>query len=303
MKDSATVRSWWAPFHNFMHEGFANTSSTLYQRVSNVVMWAIFVSIALIVLETVGDLATRWAVFFTVAESVVVTIFVVEYIANVYVTKPWRAHVLGTWGIIDLVAILPSLIGFLPMRQIRVVRVLRVLRFLRLLRVLKLARQVTDAYKESAAEREQGTMRLDLEIYFLTMFSVLIISSALMYYAESSVVGTQFTNIPVAMWWSVQTMTTVGYGDVLPVTLAGQGVAAITALCGLALFAMLTQVLGKAMIRGLFGGSEDELHEANMDAVGHEALSELEHIAELRDTDMISQEEFETQRDLLVSRV
>ena len=115
--------------------------------------------------------------------------------------------------------------------------------------------------------------------------------------------STQFTNIPVAMWWSVQTMTTVGYGDVLPVTLAGQGVAAITALCGLALFAMLTQVLGKAMIRGLFGGSEDELHEANMDAVGHEALSELEHIAELRDTDMISQEEFETQRDLLVSRV
>lgn len=303
MKDSASVHSWWAPFHNFMHEGFANTSSVLYRRISNVVMWAIFVSIGLIVLETVGDLATRYAWFFTVAESIVVTIFVVEYISNVYVTRPRRAHVLGVWGIIDLVAILPSLVGFLPMRQVRVVRVLRVLRFLRLLRVLKLAQKVSDTYQESADKADESTVKLDLEIYFLTMFSVLIISSALMYYAESSVPGTQFTDIPVAMWWSVTTMTTVGYGDITPETLAGMCVAAITALSGLALFAMLTQVLGKAMIRGLFGGTEDELGEEEEDAVGHEALGALEHIAELRDTADISQEEFERRRSRLLSNL
>lgn len=303
MRDRDSVRSWWAPSHRFMYEGFANPNSKLYGRVSNVVMAAIFVSIGLIVLETVGDLATRYAVVFDVAEYIVVAIFVVEYIANVYVTRPRRAHVLGVWGIIDLVAILPSLIEFLPMRGIRVVRVLRVLRFLRLLRVLKLARQVTEAYQESSEKRAESTIKLDLEIYFLTMFSVLIISSALMYYAEGSYHGTLFTDIPAAMWWGISTMTTVGYGDMVPLTTLGRCIASVTALCGLALFGMLTHVMGKAVLRGLFGADASEDGDLSHDAVGHDALMELERLGALRDAASVSQEEFEAQRESLLSRV
>ena len=300
MNDADSMETEGGRLHRFVHDCFADTSCALYKRMSNVVMAAIFVSIALIVLETVGDLKTQYALAFSIA---VVAIFILEYIANVYVTRPRRAHVLGVWGIIDLVAILPTLVEFLPMKGLRVVRVLRVLRFLRLLRILKLARQVSDAYQESSEKRDESTIKLDLQIYFLTMFSVLIISSALMYYAESGYEGTKFIDIPSAMWWGIGTMTTVGYGDLTPLTLAGKLVASVTALCGLALFGMLTQVMGKEVLRGLFGGEADEDGELSHDLEGHDALHELERLAALRDSAAITQSDFETQREHLLSRV
>jgi voltage-gated potassium channel len=303
MHENAEVSSSRASFHDLVHEAFADPSSRRYRVVSNTVMWAIFASIALIVIETVGDLAQTYAAFFSVAESIVVAIFVIEYIANVYITRPRRRYIFSAWGIIDIVAVLPSLVGFLPMKQIRVVRVLRVLRFLRILRVLKLARQVTDAYQESSDKKEESTIRLDLEIYFLTMFSVLIIGSALMYYAESGTHESEFADIPTTMWWGITTITTVGYGDMVPMTLAGKLIASLTALCGMALIAMLTQVMGKAMLRGLFGGDEEELDEIHLSAEGREALLELERAGDLRDREVISQEEFEERRDSLVVRV
>ncbi len=289
--------------HDLIHEAFADTSARSYSVVSNTVMWAIFASITLIVIETVDDLAVRYETFFTVAESIVVAIFVVEYAANVYVTRPRRRYIFSIWGLIDLVAVLPSLVGFLPMKQIRVVRVLRVLRFLRLLRVLKLARQVTEAYQESSDKQQESTIRLDLEIYFLTMFSLLIIGSALMYYAESGAPDSKFVDIPTTMWWGMSTITTVGYGDLVPLTLAGKVIASATALGGMALIAMLTQVMGKAMLRGLFGGDEEELDEVHLTAEGHEAIEELERAAGLLEQAEISREEFEARRDSLIERV
>lgn len=291
------------PLSALVHEAFGDPSARSYSIASNTVMWAIFASITLIVIETVGDLAVRYATFFTVAESIVVAIFVIEYVANVYITRPRRKYIFSIWGLIDLIAVLPSLVGFLPMKQIRVVRVLRILRFLRLLRVLKLARQVSEAYQESSEKQQESTLRLDLEIYFLTMFSLLIIGSALMYYAESGAPESQFVDIPTTMWWGISTITTVGYGDMVPMTLAGKLIASLTALGGMALIAMLTQVMGKAMLRGLFGGDEEELDEVHLSVVGHEALEELARAGDLRDEKEISQEEFEERRDALIARV
>lgn len=242
----------------WIREAFENEKSRTFGIVSNFVMAVIFYSIATIVLESIAGWEEEHQRFFRVSELIVVSIFMVEYIGNIYITRPRRQYVLGWWGMIDLLAIVPSLINFIDLRQFKVARILRVLRFLRLMRILKLAKVVV-ADVDEIRDKKYGTLKMDLQIYLIAMFSVLIISSTLLFYAEGGLVGTQFTDIPTSMWWAIVTMTTVGYGDMAPVSFWGRLVAAITSLCGLGMFAMLMNVMGKAMIQGLFGDPDEAM--------------------------------------------
>ena len=217
----------------WIRDAFENQRSRTFGLVSNFVMVVIFYSIATIVLESIAGMEEAHARFFQVSEVVVVAIFLVEYVGNIYVTRPRRAYIFGAWGMIDLLAIVPSLISFIDLGQLKVARILRVLRFLRLMRILKLAKRVA-ADVDAIKEQKYGTLKMDLQIYLIAMFSILIISSTLVYYAEGNADGTKFTNIPTTMWWAIVTMTTVGYGDMSPETFWGRMVAALTSLCGLA---------------------------------------------------------------------
>ncbi len=294
----------WRRFDRLLHEAFANEGSKLYASVSNFVVLVIMYSIVGIVLESVEELHNKYLRFFKISEYIVVGIFVVEYACQVHVTRPRRKYILGTWGIIDFLAIAPSLIGWLDLRQLKIARILRVMRFLRLMRILKLAKTVVDDYEQTVGKKS-GTLKMDLQIYFITMFSVLIISSTLVFYAEAGQLNTTFTNIPASMWWGISTMTTVGYGDMSPETVPGRIVAGITALCGLALFAMLMNVVGKALMAGLFGQDEDELESTNAITGSHlSSVSErMDELVHRREQELITSEEFEKERHHLVSPI
>ena len=172
--------------------------------------------------------------------------------SNIYITKPRRRYIFGRWGIIDLLAIMPSLINLIDLQQVRVARILRVLRFLRLMRILKLAKVVAEGVEE-IKEKKYGTLKMDLQIYLIAMFSVLIISSTLVFYAESGVPGTLFTNIPATMWWSIVTMTTVGYGDISPQTVLGKVIASIVMVLGYGIIAVPTGIV-TAELAGAYRG-------------------------------------------------
>jgi len=290
-----------------VREAFSNQESRLFSFVSNFVILVIFFSIGSIIFESVESIRTKYNAFFKISEIVAVTIFVAEYAGMVYVTRPIRKYTLGVWGIIDFLAIAPSLVQMMDLRQLKVARILRVLRFLRLMRILKLAKKVTESYEESQ-EQKYGTLKMDLQIYFITMFSVLIISSTLVYYAESGVEGTQFTDIPNSMWWGIVTMTTVGYGDMSPVTIAGRVVAGITSLCGLCLFAMLMNVVGKALMQGLFGHDDEDEENGDVNGVvtGGAFLSvseRMDELVRLREQDLVTPDEFEAKRQELVQNI
>jgi voltage-gated potassium channel len=293
-------------FSWLMHEAFANTESKLYGAVSNFVVFVIIYSIVGIVLESVVEIHEKHAQFFKISEYIVVSIFIVEYAGQVYVTRPRRKYVLGIWGIIDFLAIAPSLIQWLDLRQLKIARILRVMRFLRLMRILKLAKAVTEDY-EKIKEKKFGTLKMDLQIYFITMFSVLVISSTLVFYAESGQENTGFTSIPASMWWGITTMTTVGYGDLTPQTIAGRVVAGLTALCGLALFAMLMNVVGKALMQGLFGHADEEDDQSPAkETDGRELLSvseRMDELVRLKEQELVSDEEFQEKRSELVSQI
>ena len=262
----------WARVDHYIHEAFANETSPIYRVINDIIVLLIFFSIGSIVAASVDSFYLAHQKFFDISEMVVVIIFTIEYIANIYVAPVKTKYIFGPWGIIDFLAIAPSYLNIIDLRAIKVFRVLRVLRFLRLmrmLRLLKLAKHVGKGHERDHKVNKFDTLKMDLQIYFIAMFSVVVIFSTLMYYAERAVEGTAFSSIPQAMWWCVVTITTVGYGDMYPVTFLGRIIAVFTMFSGLALFGLLMNVIGKYMMTSLFGSEIGE--EVDIEALEKES--------------------------------
>jgi voltage-gated potassium channel len=236
--------------------GFAQEDSKAYRVINDIIVFLIFYSIITVMLSTMEDFYLKYQTFFDISEIIVVTIFTIEYAANIYVAEKKTKYIFGPWGVIDFLSIAPSYIGIANFTALKVLRILRVLRFLRLmrmLRLLKLAKRVVKVGENEEAVSKYDTLKMDLQIYFIALFSVLVIFSTIVFYAEKNVVDTAFTSIPKAMWWCIVTITTVGYGDMYPVTVLGRIFAGAAMLCGLALFGLLMNVIGKTMMSSLFG--------------------------------------------------
>lgn len=261
---------------HWIHQAFSNEETLAYRIVNDVIVFLIFFSIGSIVAASEETLYNNYKRFFDLSEKIVVGIFTIEYIANIYVAVSKRKYIFGPWGIIDLLAILPSYLNVIDLRAIKVLRILRILRFLRLMRMvrlLKLAKMASKGYGAKVNDRF-NTLKMDLQIYFIAMFSVVVIFSTLMYYAERNVDGTAFTSIPQAMWWCIVTITTVGYGDMYPITLYGRLIASATMISGLALFGLLMNVIGKSMMSSLFGSSNLDDVEGQMSEAKQEVGKE-----------------------------
>ena len=180
--------------------------------------------------------------------------------AYIYLAQRKREYVLSFWGLVDLVAIIPTYVAllafFLPV-NVTAIKVVRMMRVLRILRTLKLAKLAADRAQESM-QRRGSTFALDIQIYFIALFTAVVISSTVVYFMESDIPDTKFVDIPAAMWWSIVTITTTGYGDMVPATFAGRLVAGLTMIVGLALFGILTSVIGRSMLSSLFGVQDGE---------------------------------------------
>ncbi len=202
----------------------------------------IILNVIAVMLETVPAIYEPHKVFFHYFDLVSVFIFTIEYILRVWSSNydpRYRHSITGRMkyifsfgGLIDILAILPfylhSFIGF----DLRVLRIFRLLRFLRLFRLtsyMKSTRLVLNVFKSTRNE-----LLLSL---VLTLF-LIVISSCLIYFCEHLVQPDKFTSIPGTMWWSVITLTTVGYGDMFPITAMGKILTSIILLAGVALFAL-----------------------------------------------------------------
>lgn len=230
---------------------FQDHQSRAFRLLSKILTTLIFASVYFTVMDTVASFREQYHFYLDIVEWTLVGIFTVEYVLNIYTAPDRKAYVLGIWGFIDLMSVLPSYATLGNFAALKVLRQLRILRFMRILRILKLMRSVTEDLSNTADA--ESNVRMNLTIYGVSLFSVIMISSTLMYFAEGNNEGTLFTSIPQAMWWSVVTITTVGYGDMYPVTVGGRLVGAVTMFAGLCLFAVLFNVVGKVLMKLLFG--------------------------------------------------
>lgn len=200
-----------------------------------------------VVLETVEEISERYGALFNAIEIVSVTIFTVEYLLRLWVApldpryaRPLTGRIryaFSLLAIVDLLAILPT---FLPMIFPLDLRVLRFLRTFRLFRLFKMSRYVESLNTLDDVVRSK---KEELSVTFLMIFILLVLSSSLMYLVENEAQPDKFPNIPAAMWWGVATLTTVGYGDVFPVTPLGKLLSSFIAFLGIGMFALPTGIL------------------------------------------------------------
>lgn len=194
--------------------------------------------------ETDKSIYFTYKSFFEQIELISIIIFTIEYILRVISLKSFKC-LFHPLMIIDFLAILPFYLPFLDvdlrvLRMFRLVKALRVLRTLRILRIFKLARYF-DALQLIGKVMFKKRHEL-VSILGLLLFSIFI-SSFFMFYAESEAQPKVFTNILDTFWWSMVTFTTVGYGDMVPITPLGKFISAVVVLIGIMLFALPTSIL------------------------------------------------------------
>jgi voltage-gated potassium channel len=207
----------------------------------------IVLNVAAVVLQSVREMEIRFGAAFYAFEVFSVAVFSLEYLARLWscVEDPrFRGAVRGRvrlalrpMTVIDLLAILPFFVMFTAVD----LRVLRAARLFRIVRLLKAARYIAAL---SLIRTVLRAKREELVLSGALMAVLLVIASSVMYFAENAAQPEKFSSIPASMWWAVATLTTVGYGDVYPVTPIGRLAGACISIAGIGFFALPTAILG-----------------------------------------------------------
>jgi voltage-gated potassium channel len=196
---------------------------------------AIGLSVTVVMLESVKTIQSDYAIGLRNLEWVFTALFTLEYIARLLcVRRPWQ-YAWSFYGVVDLIAILPSYIYLFT--SANYVMVIRVLRLLRVFRVLKLAHFLEETDTLVTALRAS---RRKIMVFIFTVLAVVVVMGTLMYLIEGESNG--FSSIPYGIYWAIVTLTTVGYGDITPHTPLGQFMASLIMIMGYGIIAVPTGI-------------------------------------------------------------
>lgn len=201
---------------------------------------AILVSAIVITLQSMPDLPRAATALLSLAEAVILAIFTVEYAARLWSAERPLAYAASFWGIIDLVSILPALLFLYPdVQALRTLRLFRALRLLKLLRMRRALMRIEHAFRQS---------RDELILFSFLAAIILFLAAVGIYHFEHRAQPEAFGSIPQSLWWAVATLTTVGYGDVYPVTTGGRIFTGFTLLVGLGVVAIPAGIITSALL-------------------------------------------------------
>ncbi len=210
------------------------------------VMVAIVLSLIVAFIETKPAVMGRFKDVLTIMEYVLTFFFTIEYILRLYCSPRPKDYAFSFFGIIDLVATLPLYLSFIPyLSSARYFFILRVFRLLRIFRVLKLFAFINEGYLLLQSIRLSFRKIL---VYFLFVLILVTIIGTLMFMVEGGQPGTQFTDIGTSIYWAIVTLTTVGYGDITPVTLVGRLLSSVVMILGYTIIAVPTGIVSATMI-------------------------------------------------------
>ena len=210
-----------------------------HSLVRKFLIFLIMLSLVVFVFDTDYDFHDKYYHFVYMFEIFAITIFTVEYALRVASLKKAK-DIFSPLMLIDLLAILPFFVTFLPLESF----FLRALRMFRLFSVFKLGRY-TKAFIH--VRKAFASRKGELAVAGMIFFSAVLASSTLMHYAEGHV-NPEFDSILSSFWWSVITLTSVGYGDVYPITTFGKFIASCTAIMGIGLQGLLVGIIGAAFM-------------------------------------------------------
>ncbi len=210
-------------------------------QIENILQIVIVYSIITLTLETLPDLSLSQRRFFEISEVVCVSIFSVEYLTRLFKSSDKLKFVFSFMGVIDLISILPFYLNLGSGS-----RALRIIRLFRIFRLLKLAR-----YNKAISRFHQAfiSVKEELVLFFLASFFLIYLVSVGIYYFENEAQPQAFQSIIHSFWWSVVTLTTVGYGDVYPVTIGGKIFTFFVLMIGVGIITIPAGLIATAMMK------------------------------------------------------
>lgn len=220
-----------------LHEIIFGTDTPAGKRFDELLIIAILFSVAALIMESVRVIDDRYHNYLAIAEWTFTILFTFEYIIRIYISPNRWKYISSFYGIIDLMAVLPSYLGLI-VTDANYLLVIRLLRVLRVFRVLKLVRYLSDA---NVLMRSIVSSRRKIFIFFIAVVILATVFGSLMFIVEGPEHG--FTSIPKSVYWTIVTITTVGYGDIVPQTIVGQIIATMAMLTGYSIIAVPTGIL------------------------------------------------------------
>ena len=207
-------------------------------RFEKIIQILIVISLISFAFETLPNLSTTWQTVLKYTEIVIVLIFTIEYIIRISLCRPRLKYVFSFYGLIDLIAILPFFLATgIDIKSVRAFRLLRLLRFVKLLKYNAAIRRLKEALNDAKDE---------LILSGLVAGILLYLASIGIYYFEGEAQPYSFGSVFHSMWWAVWSLTTVGYGDVKPITVGGKIFTGVVLIIGVGIVAMPTAILASS---------------------------------------------------------
>ena len=233
MKNKNSNKGWKGKLHEIIYEA----DTPLGKWFDFALIFLILVSVLLIMLESVKEIDAKYHSILLTLEWVVTIFFSVEYILRIVAIKKPFKYIFSFYGIIDFISTIPLYLSYIfagsqVLLAFRIFRMLRIFRILKLVQFIGEASQLKEALKASRA-------KIAVFIYVVLILSVIM--GTVMYLIESDEAG--FTSIPRSIYWTIVTLTTVGYGDIAPQTDIGQFIATIIMILGYGIIAVPTGIV------------------------------------------------------------
>lgn len=226
-----------------LHVIVFGTSTKAGRRFDVFLLWIILFSVMVVMVESVPEFGNNFSETFFVVEWIMTGIFTIEYLLRIWISPKPLKYIFSFWGVIDLLSILPTylslfIVGYHYLLVVRIFRLLRVFRILKLARFSSEAKILREALNASLHK---------VGIFLMAVVAIVTILGTVMYVVEGGEEG--FSSIPQSIYWAVVTVTTVGYGDLVPHTIIGKFISSIAMITGYAIIAVPTGIVTVAMAR------------------------------------------------------
>ncbi len=221
-------------------------ADTYYGKIFNITLLSlILISVGLVMMESVASINMRYHKLLVVFEWIITVLFTIEYALRIYSTRKPIRYIFSFYGIVDLLSILPTYLGIIYpstkyLASLRILRLLRIFRIFKLTQFLRGGNTILIALQRSRAK---------IVVFLSFIILIVVVIGSLMYIIEGKHPESGFTSIPTSIYWAVVTLTTVGYGDLAPVTALGKFLSSVVMIIGYGVIAVPTGFITAEVIR------------------------------------------------------
>ena len=208
-------------------------------------LWVIIISVTAVILESIEEVNALYHTQLVIVEWFCTIIFSIEYLLRVWLVRRPKKYIFSFFGLVDLLSCLPSYLALISTGGSHFI-VIRIIRLLRMFRVLKMISHVRGA---NTILSGLAASRAKITVFFFSVLIFAMLAGTLIYIVESGVEGSQFTSIPVGIYYAIVSITTVGYGDITAVTPLGKLLTSMMVLGGYAIIAVPTGIVASDMVR------------------------------------------------------